>query len=385
MVLHAHEQLDGARRCYQRAALLEPRNYRWAYYLGVVSAGQAAVGSLRIAIQLNDTVPVRLKLGEALLATGDYAAAREVYRGMTHPAALFGYGRAANDPTFYEKALAAFPHYGAAMFALAQSYQRSGRTADASRLMAEYAKYKLAAPTMDDPLMDAVRALNRGPEALLSEAQHLEAEGQLQPAIDLQLKALQFDPHLTQAHVNLISLYGRLGDALEAEKHYRQAIDLDPHSQEAFYNFGVLCYQSGRRTEARAAFAQALTVNPNHAQAHNNLGALLEEQGQLAKAAAEFERAIELDPNLRLARFHLGRIYANQRRWAPAIEQFQRAVEVDDEATPTYLYALGATEARAGQPAAAVATLSGAHAKALARGQSVLAASIQRDLEKLKR
>jgi tetratricopeptide (TPR) repeat protein len=111
----------------------------------------------------------------------------------------------------------------------------------------------------------------------------------------------------------------------------------------------------------------------------------LEEKGQRAKAAAEFEKAIEIDPNLRLARFHLGRIYANQRRWAPAIEQFQRAVEVDDEATPTYLYALGATEARAGQPTTAAATLAGAHAKALARGQSTLAASIQRDLEKLKR
>jgi len=385
IVLHAHQQLDGARRCYQRAAVLDPRNYRWAYYLGVVSQGQAAVDALRTALRLNDSVPVRLKLGEALLATGDLAGAREVYRGMTHPAGLFGYGRATNDPAFYEKALAVFPQYGAALFALAQSYQRAGRTADANRLMADYAKYKLAAPPVDDPLMDAVRALNRGPERLLSEAQELEAQGQWKPAIDLELKALELDPKLTQAHVNLISLYGRTGDAAEAEKHYRRAIDLDPRSHEAFYNFGVLCYESGRRAEAEAAFRQTIAINSNHAQAHNNLGALLEEQGKLAEAAAEFQRAVELDPNLRLARFHLGRIYANQRRWSQAIEQFQRAVDVDDEATPTYLYALGATEARAGQAAAARATLSGAHAKALARGQATLAASIERDLEKLKR
>ena|SRR5215471_10788744 len=385
MVLHAHQQLDGARRCYQRAALLEPKNYRWVYYQGVVSQGQDAINALRTALGLNDSVPVRLKLGEALLATGDFAAAREVYRGLTHPAGLFGYGRATNDPAYYEKALAAFPQYGAAIFALAQSYQRSGRTADASRLMAEYAKYKLAAPPVDDPLIDAVRALNRGPERLLGEAQAFEAQGQWDSAIDLELKALELDPKLTQAHINLISLYGRMGDTAQAEKHYRQALELDPRSQEAHYNFGVFCYQTGRRADAQSAFTEALAINPNHAQAHNNLGALLEEQGKLADAAAQFEKAIELDPSLRLARFHLGRIYANQRKWTQAIEQFQRAVEVDDEATPAYLYALGATEARAGQHAAALTTLSGARDKAMARGQSTLAASIQRDLEKLKR
>ncbi|HJZ98950.1 MAG TPA: tetratricopeptide repeat protein [Candidatus Solibacter sp.] len=385
MVLHAHQQLDGARRCYQRAALLEPQSYKWAYYLGAVSEGQAAIEPLRTALRLNVSVPIRLKLGEVLLAAGDFAGAREIYRGMTHPAGLFGYGRAANDPGFYEKALAAFPQYGAAMFALAQSYQRDGRTLDASRLMADYARYKLVAPTVDDPLMDAVRALNRGPERLLGEAQALEAQGQWQSAIDLELKALELDPKLSQAHINLISLYGRMGDAEEAGKHYRQALELDPRSQEAYYNFGVLCYQAGRRVEAQAAFTEALAINPNHAQAHNNLGTLLEEQGKVAEAAAQFQKAIELDPNLRLARFHLGRIYANQRRWTKAIEQFQRAVEVDDEATPAYLYALGATEARAGQHVAALATLSGARDKAMARGQSTLAASIEHDLEKLKR
>src|SRR6185369_394615 len=92
--------------------------------------------------------------------------------------------------------------------------------------------------------------------------------------------------------------------------------------------------------------------NPNHADSHTNLGALLEEQGNLAAASREFEKAIALDAGQRLARFHLGRIYANQRRWPQAIEQLQRAAEVDDGSTPTYLYALGATQARAGIPEA---------------------------------
>jgi tetratricopeptide (TPR) repeat protein len=327
-----------------------------------------------------------LRLGEALLSAGDYAAAREVYRGLQHPAAVFGYGRAVNDPLYYEKALAAFPQYGAAIFALAQHYQRTGRTAESQRLMADYQRFKTTAPPVDDPLLDAVRALNKGPDSILSEAISLEARGELAAAADLQLKALELDPKLTQAHVNLISLYGRLGNPEKAADHYRDAIANNPKAYEAHYNFGVLCYQSKRRREARAAFEQALAINPGYAEAHNNLGTLLEEDGKLASAAGHFRQAIEAQPSFQLARFHLGRIYASQRQYSKAIEQFQRAVSgTDDGSKPAYLYALGATQARAGDSSSAEATLASAREKALAMGQTALAASIDRDLTRLKR
>jgi tetratricopeptide (TPR) repeat protein len=110
---------------------------------------------------------------------------------------------------------------------------------------------------------------------------------------------------------------------------------------------------------------------------------ILQEEGRIADAAQEFEKAIELRPDLRLARFHLGRIYANQKRWTEAIDELRRASEVDDEATPTYLYALGATQARAGQRDAARSTLDAAREKAAARGQTPLAQAIERDLATL--
>jgi len=385
MVLQAYKQLQGARQCYRRAASLDPRRFEWRYYLGLVSEGREAADALREAVRLRDYLPARLRLGEALLGLGDFSGARDVYRGLQHPAALFGYGRATNDPTYYEKALAAFPQYGAALFALAQHYQRAGRGADAQRLMTDYARFKLVAPPVEDRLLEAVEALNRGPDRLLAQAADLDAQGQLAPAADLQLKALELDPRLTQAHINLISLYGRLGKAADAEKQYREAIALVPNAFEAYYNFGVFCYASNRRAEARAAFARALEINPNSADAHNNMGALFQEQGKLEDAANEFQKAVQLQPGLRLAHFHLGRIYANQRRWSAAIEQLRQAADGDDEATPTYLYALGATQARAGDLSGAATVLAAAREKAAARGQSELAASIARDLGKLKR
>jgi tetratricopeptide (TPR) repeat protein len=385
MVLHAHDQRVTAKICYQRASLLDPDTFDWHYYRGLVSDAPAAADAFRAALRLRDYLPAKIKLGEALLAAGDSAGAKQILEGIHHPAALFSYGRATGDHAYYEKALRVFPQFGAAMFALSRHYARTGRAGDAARLMAEYERHKLTAPPLDDPLLDAVRALNRGPDRLLSQAAHAEAQGQLGAAVELQHQALALDPKLVQAHVNLISLYGRLGDTPNAEKHYREAIALQPNGADAYYNFGVLCYRLNRRAAAQAAFTKALEINPGHADAHNNLGVLLEQQGKLEEAARHFRNAIELRPDLRLARYHLGRIRANQGHYAEAIAQFQEAVTVDDEATPTYLYALGAAFARSGNSAQAAEVLEQARARASAHGQAGLAASIQRDLARLKR
>ena len=385
MLLQAHEQRTAARVCYQRAALLEPSRFEWQYYLGLVSDGLEAAAAFRAALGLQDYLPAKIKLGEALLAAGDSGGASKALEGIDHPAAWFSYGRATDDPSYYEKALRAFPQYGAAIFALAQHYGRSGRSEDAARLMADYERYKLAAPGLEDPLLDAVRALEMGPRRLLREAADAEAQGNLTAAVELLDKTLALDPKLTQAHVNLISLHARLGDAANAEKHYRQAIALQPNSDEAHYNFGVLCYRSNRRAEAQAAFTSVLKINPGHADALNNLGVILEQQGRVNEAAECFRKALESRPDLRLARFHLGRIRANQGQFAEAIAHLQRAVSVDDEATPTYLYALGATLARSGETVRAASVLGQARERALARGQGPLAASIERDLAGLER
>jgi tetratricopeptide (TPR) repeat protein len=234
--------------------------------------------------------------------------------------------------------------------------------------------------------LEAVRSLNRGPSRLLTEAARLESLGRLEAAADLQLQALQLDPKLTQAHINLISLYGRLGDPVRGEQHYREATALNPNAHEAYYNFGVLCYQSHRRAEARTAFEKALAIDPGYSEAHNNLGALLEEERDLGGAAEHFRKAIESQPSFALAHFHLGRIYANRGQYSEAIQEFQQAVDQPaGESAPTYLYALGAAQARAGHAAAAGKSLTEARQKALSLGQSALAASIDRDLQRLPR
>lgn len=397
IVLHAHNQFSAARVCYQRAAILEPDRFDWFYYLGAAQLADGrsaeAVSTLQRAVALRPKwLPAELKLIQALIDSGQPKAALDLLTNVKgrHPqdaTVNFLYGRVTQSrggvAGYYEQALAAFPQYGAAMFALAQQYQRTGRGEDAKRLMGQYPQFKNTSPPVDDPLMSAVTALRSGPTELLRQAASLAAQGQLAQAAQLNEKALELDPALTQAHTNLISTYARLGYAVKAEGHYKAAVGQNPNAAEAYYNFGVLCYSTNRKSDAEAAFEKTVAIDPGNADAHANLGSLLQEQGKLREAASAIRKALDLKPDNRIARFNLARIYANERRYKEALAEFSQIVTAEDDSTPTYLYAMGATYARAGRRDDAIATLGRAKAKALERGQAPVAAMIDRDLARL--
>ncbi len=393
MTLHAHDQFAAAEQAYRRAELLDPSNtsHNWTYYRGValLAASKAAEAAPLLESVQNSTAAT-LKAADAWLAAGNATKAERLYRKIlqsepNNPAAHFGLGRATRNTAEYEKALELFPNYGAAMFALAQALQRSGDAARAKELLANYDRYKTVGPPIADPLMDAVADLNAGASTLIRKAQAAAAQGDLPSAIDLHRKALELDPKMVQAHVNLISLYARVNQPQLAAEAYKSAIAMQPDLGEAHYNYGVLLLTSvaPNLAEAKRAFEKAIAVDPRHAAAHHNLGAIFQQQGQLVAAQKEFERAVELDPGARNSRFQLGRLYANARRNADAIAQLERAAAPpEDDQTPTYLYALAAVTARTGDAAKTKALLQAAREKAVARGQSQLAAAIERDLAK---
>ena len=108
-----------------------------------------------------------------------------------------------------------------------------------------------------------------------------------------------------------------------------------------------------------------------------------EREGKWQQAAGLYHRAVEAKPSYTLAHFHLGRLYANQNKYAAAIEQLERSLEPPGPETPTFLYALAATNARAGARGRAVELMRQARVQALARGQTALVASIDHDLAAL--
>jgi tetratricopeptide (TPR) repeat protein len=402
MVLHACEPADArAEICYRRARLLDPNSFRWAYYLGLVQAARGnsaeAIATIREALRLDPGyLPAQLKLGEWLLAAGSAREARALLEEVVrrHPdsaQALYTLGRArtaeddeAGAVEAFQKACELFPYFGPAHYALGLAYRRLGQDERAREEFALYKANKYDIPGAGDRLQAELNELYTSPSYLLDLGTELARQGKLEAAAAEHEKALAVDPRLARAHVNLISLYGRLQQYDKAQKHYQAAVGLDPDSAESHYNYGVLLTRWGKPREAEAAFRKVLALDPEHAEARNNLGDLLQRQGKWPEAEAEFRKAIESRPAFPQAHFNLGRILVNQGKYPEGIEELRKALTNSNaESEPFYLYAVGAACVRAGDRAAGLRYLRLAREKAVSGQHVKLRESIDRDLEEL--
>ena len=108
-------------------------------------------------------------------------------------------------------------------------------------------------------------------------------------------RALDLDPDMAEAHVNLGRQLHLVGERGRAEPHYREAVRLDPDDPTPHFNLGVLLEELGRRDEAVHAYRQAVLRDPDFADAHCNLGLLLESLGRRQEAMRHLMAARKLN------------------------------------------------------------------------------------------
>ncbi|HKW35177.1 MAG TPA: tetratricopeptide repeat protein [Candidatus Acidoferrum sp.] len=402
MLLDSYHVSQDAALCYRRAHLLAPAAFKWLYYWGSLLLRENKMGEalpvLTSALQLEpEYLPAKLKAGEALLGVGktdeagkryegilkDYPETAEAYYGLGRVKAALGDQAAAAE--LFRQACQLFPTYGAAHYGLAVAYRKLGRIQEAEEQASLHERNNYIVPPLADPLRDELRALDMSAATHLERGVQLEQVGRTDDAVAETEKALELDPSLAKAHLNLLILYAKEGMGKQAEEHYKALVALDPNQfPDAYYNYGVLLVEEGKFDEAEKNFRKALAIAPSNDAAHNNLGYLLERQGKLEEAAIEYKKAIEANPSSRKAHFKLGRILVNQQHYAEAIEQLQQTLTPVDEDTPSYMYALGAAYGRAGDHAQALHYLEQARELAVLHGQNALASEIEKDLEQVK-
>jgi Tfp pilus assembly protein PilF len=290
-------------------------------------------------------------------------------------------GKKGQAVSAYEAAINFAPEFGPAHYALALAYRDAGRSALAAVQMTIFRQAGTRKPTFPDPLMDDVRSMRSTARDLITRAVESAHAGRLDDAIALHLEALASDPSAAQAHVNLISLYGRSGRAELAEQHYRDALRLGNDLADAHYNFGVLMASQGRATDAASAFQRALEADPFHPRAHNNLGALLAREGKTREALEHYRQALASDPQYAAARVALGRVLVELGRPADAVAEFQRLVNLPESAaTPGYTFALASVLYASGHAADAIRYAEEAQRAARRYQQEELARTIAREL-----
>lgn len=144
-------------------------------------------------------------------------------------------------------------------------------------------------------------SLSRAPEAKLAKDK-LTAEHWFDLALELEAtsvddakrayhNALELEPAMSDAHLNLGKLYHDSKEWEKAEVHYRAAAEHATHDPTPYFNLGVLMEDLSRFQDAAREYGQAVKRDPLFADAHYNLGLLCESMGNKAQAIAHLRTA----------------------------------------------------------------------------------------------
>ncbi len=144
----------------------------------------------------------------------------------------------------------------------------------------------------------AYRANNLG-VALLEQFKHKEG-------VDAFRRALQLDPKLTLARLNLSIALFNVPDFPAAQKEAQSAIALSPESPQPYYVLGLIAKAQNRGDDALVAFQHVLKIDSSDVGANINVGQLYSQQRKYPEAISAFRVALVVEPYNGTALYGLG-------------------------------------------------------------------------------
>jgi tetratricopeptide (TPR) repeat protein len=109
-------------------------------------------------------------------------------------------------------------------------------------------------------------------------------------------RALECDPYLVAALINLANIHYGRDDLAEAQALYERAIGLESDFFEAHFNLGNIYHDLNRFPEAQACYREALRLNPLYADAHFYLAVTFEKMGLSQDARPHWRSYQQLAP-----------------------------------------------------------------------------------------
>jgi tetratricopeptide (TPR) repeat protein len=111
-------------------------------------------------------------------------------------------------------------------------------------------------------------------------------------------------------------------DARAAQRAYTRALELDPGLVDAWVNLGRLAHEGGDPREALHLYTQALALAPDDALIHFNMAVALEDVQGASPALSHYRRALELDPSFADAHYNLAGLYEQLGRETDALRHY---------------------------------------------------------------
>lgn len=141
-------------------------------------------------------------------------------------------------------------------------------------------------------------------------------EGNPQAALTNAKKAVEKDPHSSNAHMILAVVYENLGETGLAEKHFKRSLRKDSKNSYALNAYGSMLCGDGKYAEAMQYFDRAVE-NPLYETpwvALTNAGICARSDGDLVLAETYLRRALEMNGRFNPALLQMARVsFENQR------------------------------------------------------------------------
>lgn len=203
------------------------------------------------------------------------------------------------------------------LFALARSYQKADRLAEAEAL------YRRVLALQPDHAQSWHRL-----GAIAYQCGNHEA------AVTLIRRALELEEDNSRFHCHLGVALHALGRLEDAEACYRRALELEPGLADAWSNLGNVQLARGETSAAIDCHSKALSIEGHVGAFHYNLGNALRACGDVSKAIVEYREAIARSPQHADAHLNLALLLLLKGEMAEGLREYEWRWRVSAPTSP---------------------------------------------------
>ncbi len=138
-------------------------------------------------------------------------------------------------------------------------------------------------------------------------------------------KALQIDPGLVDAKLNLANTLAITGNPTDAIPLFHEVLQQSPTNIKATFNFGALMQNIGNQDAALGLYDKVLGIDPSHVGALNNKSNILKTQGDLHAAITCLQKAFVTSPTPDIA-YNYGNLLHQAGRYDEALSAYDAAI-----------------------------------------------------------
>lgn len=315
-----HGLYTSADACFSNAILLQPDNFRWAYYLAYNAHKSGnlpvALERLQAALKLDDHYPP---------ATSRLA---QTYLDLNQPdKALVEFNKLLDQKDFR-----AAGHNG-----IGQVYLLEHEYAAAAEHFTKALELEPEATQIHYPLAQALRALGQKDQARLHLQKFADQRLRIPDPLVEKLDELKNPAH--QHFVNAMTSVVRKQFS-KARLEFEAGLQIEPDNTAARTSYARALYLDGEVKLARKELEHVVRLDPQKHLALFLLALLEETAGNSSSAADLYQRVLKLRPEHDGANFFLGNIQLRNRNYQQAIDHYEQAIANDANNLPAHLYRL---------------------------------------------